>query len=301
MKQRLLGAVVLIALAIIFVPMLFSGSGPKRESATVDMEIPPLPDREFETRVMPVDATSQDPGKQAAPVVVTPEPVATVDTKVAPRVDALPETIKPPVAAEAAPPASSEVPKEAPRPATPEQLDAGKAAKGSFLVHLGVYAESKNADELVATLKRSGFPAFAETAEFKGKSAQRVRVGPFADRAEAEAARIRIKQIRSDVPGSVIGLAEDAKADVPASPVPATRVGGWAVQLGAFTTAEDANKLRARLQTGGFAGFVDKFSAENQTLWRVRVGPEVDRGNAEKLRDRIKEKMKLDGLVVSQP
>ena len=101
--------------------------------------------------------------------------------------------------------------------------------------------------------------------------------------------------------GSVIGLAEDAKADVPASTVPATRVGGWAVQLGAFTTAEDANKLRARLQTGGFAGFVDKFSAENQTLWRVRVGPEVDRGNAEKLRDRIKEKMKLDGLVVSQP
>ena len=63
LKQRLLGAVVLIALAIIFVPMFFSGSGPKQESATVNLEIPPAPDREFETRVLTVDAA----GSAAAP------------------------------------------------------------------------------------------------------------------------------------------------------------------------------------------------------------------------------------------
>ena len=73
------------------------------------------------------------------------------------------------------------------------------------------------------------------------------------------------------------------------------------MQLGAFTTAEDANKLVGRLRTAGFAGFVDKFSAEEKTLWRVRVGPEVDRPNAEKLRDRVKEKLKLEGMIVTQP
>jgi DedD protein len=81
--------------------------------------------------------------------------------------------------------------------------------------------------------------------------------------------------------------------------VPAARAGGWAVQLGAFKTAEDANMLRGRLQTAGFVAYVDKLTAE-QTLWRVRAGPETDRANADKLRARIKDKLKLDGLIVAQ-
>ena len=71
LKQRLLGAVVLIALAIIFVPMLFSGSGPKQDSSTVNLELPPPPSREFETRVLPVDAGNRDaspmPSREAMP------------------------------------------------------------------------------------------------------------------------------------------------------------------------------------------------------------------------------------------
>ncbi|MEZ5462450.1 SPOR domain-containing protein [Dokdonella sp.] len=296
MKQRLLGAVVLIALAIIFVPMLFSGSGPMQESATVDLEIPPPPDREFETRVLSVDAVNQDPSRQPAQQAATAEPVATVDTKLPPRVEAMPE----PANAEPQPEPAS-VPDQAEKPATPAQIEAGKAATGDFLVHLGVYTSSKNADDLVASLKRAGFPAFSEAIDFKGKPAQRVRVGPYADRAEAEAARIRIKQLKSDVPSSVVSLAGDAKADSPPSAVPATRAGGWAVQLGAFATVEDANKLGGRLQAAGFAAFVEEVNAGGKTLWRVRAGPEADRSGAEALRGRIKDKLKVDGLVVTQP
>ena len=84
-------------------------------------------------------------------------------------------------------------------------------------------------------------------------------------------------------------------------PVWDERRGAWAVQLGAFTTVEDANKLGGRLQAAGFAAFVEEVNAEGKTLWRVRAGPEVDRANAEALRGRIKEKLKVDGLVVTQP
>jgi DedD protein len=127
-----------------------------------------------------------------------------------------------------------------------------------------------------------------------------VRVGPFANRAAAEAARLRIKQAQPTVSGSVIQLAEDAKADAPATAVPANRAGGWAVQLGALKTSEDANKLRDRLKNAGFAAFVDKMDANGTTLWRVRAGPEVDRATADKLRASIKDKLKLDGMIVSQ-
>jgi DedD protein len=166
-------------------------------------------------------------------------------------------------------------------------------------VHLGVYSATKNADELVATLKKGGFPAFSEASEFQGKPAARVRVGPFTDRAAAEAARLRIKQLKPAVPGSVVALAEDAKVDAPATALPANRAGGWAVQLGALKTAEDANKLRDRLKNAGFVAFVDKLAANGTTLWRVRAGPEVDRAAADKLKAGIKDKLKLDGIIVT--
>ena len=110
---------------------------------------------------------------------------------------------------------------------------------------------------------------------------------------------MRIKQVRPAVPGSVVELASDAKADAPAAALPAHRAGGWAVQLGALKEAEDANKLRDRLKNAGFAAFVDKVDSNGTTLWRVRAGPEVDRGSADKMRASIKDKLKLDGIIVT--
>lgn len=53
MKTRLLGAAVLIALAVIFVPMFFSGSPPAPGSdQSVSLAIPPAPDRDLQTRTM---------------------------------------------------------------------------------------------------------------------------------------------------------------------------------------------------------------------------------------------------------
>lgn len=304
LKQRLLGAAVLIALAIIFVPMLFSGSAPKQDSTTIDLQIPPAPDREFETRRLPVDA-ARPPTAPAEVPARSSEPVATVDAPVSTPVPAsAPEPAQPvgaPAPTPAAPVAnratSTPTPAAAPPVATPP---AGEAAQGTYFVHLGVYASAKNADDLVAALKRGGFAAFTEAAEFQGKPAQRVRVGPFAGRAEAEAVRIRVRQLKPDVPGSVVASAANAVADAPAAAVPADRAGGWAVQLGAFKTADDANKLRGRLQTAGFVAYVDKLASEGQTLWRVRAGPETDRANADKLRGRIRDKLKLDGIIVAQ-
>ena len=276
LKQRLLGAVVLIALAIIFVPMFLSGPAPQQTSETVNLAIPPAPDREFQNRVLPVDATPKAPTSTAsAPTEpVTNAPLATVETP--PRPAGIPQPTEPvstaPVQA-SAPPKAEPAPKaEAPKVADNAP---GRAANGRFYVHLGVYTVAKNADDLVASLKQGGFPAFTEASEAQGKAASRVRAGPYEDRAAAEAARLRIKQMNPSVASSV-------------------------VQLGAFKTVEEANKIRDRLKGAGFVAYVDKVNAESGTLFRVRAGPEADRGNADKLKGRIKDKLKMDGMVVTQ-
>ena len=68
LKQRLLGAAVLIALAVIFLPMFFSSTPPKQENTTLGLNIPPAPERNFETRNLAVDAQN---GNASAPIVRT--------------------------------------------------------------------------------------------------------------------------------------------------------------------------------------------------------------------------------------
>jgi DedD protein len=305
LKQRLLGAAVLIALAVIFVPMFISGSAPQKsaEIETTSLAIPPAPDREFQQRVLPLEPTP------ATPAAVAPnETLATVDTSTAPPAATAPQPASSVDTIATKPTEPAIVKPATPAPAEPKPVATtapkplpGQAADGRFFVHLGVYANGRNAQDLVATLKKGGYPAFAETSEYQGKPAERVRVGPFTDRAAAEAARLRIKQLKPALPGSVVQLSTDAVADAPASAVPTTRAGSWAVQLGAFKAEDEAGKIRERLRKAGFTPFVDKVDANGTTLWRVRAGPEVDRGAADRLRSGIKDKLKLDGIIVVVP
>ena len=302
LKQRLIGAAVLIALAVILVPMFLGNAPPQPQNTTLNLDIPKPPDRDFQTRTLPVNGAESTPAPAA-----NPDKVVTVDTKAAPKVDARPEDSKPAPAAEqpAVPPRVEPVkpapaPVAASAPATPAPP---AAAEGRFAVHLGIYADRGHADALVATLKKRGFAAYDEATEYQGKSMQRVRVGPYADRAAAETARLNIKQAEPKVPSSVVELAAAAQpaADAPASVLPAKRAGGWAVQLGAFKSEAEANKLRDRLRGASFAGFVERAGSGDATLWKVRAGPYADRAGADKARGDIDAKLKVKGMIVTQP
>jgi DedD protein len=59
--------------------------------------------------------------------------------------------------------------------------------------------------------------------------------------------------------------------------------GGWAVQVGAFSSAEAAIKLVGQLQSADFAAYVAPVSRSGKTLHRVRVGPVTARAGAEAL------------------
>ena len=153
----------------------------------------------------------------------------------------------------------------------------------------------------MAKLKKAGFAAYAEDTEYQGKPAHRVRVGPYANRAAAESTRLRIKQGEPKLPSSVNESSEQPVADAPASAIGAHRAGGWAVQLGAFKSEAEANKLRDRVRGAGIAAFAERSGSGEQTLWRVRAGPYADRSGAETARTAIKTKLQTDGMIVTQP
>ena len=328
LKQRLIGAIVLVALAVIFLPMLVKGPAPDSGVANVPISAPAAPsDGQFETRELPLVApTGGATGLQSG--ASTTQPLA--DS-----------------AAVAADPAAADT-----SPAV---------AAGNYAVSFGAYASEADADRVIASLKSAQLAGFREPATINGRQAWRVRVGPYADRALAEAGRLQAVKVRNDVKAEVITL--DARADtavaatpaataptpsaappassaaaapsgntvktesLPAEPVaaakpepkpaapkpeaaaaapaapaaPAASSVGFAVQLGAFGQATEANALRDKVRAAGFSAFVEQVRTDKGTLNRVRVGPVANRADAENLKAQVAAKVGVAGMVRPHP
>ncbi|MGH8508101.1 MAG: SPOR domain-containing protein [Gammaproteobacteria bacterium] len=75
----------------------------------------------------------------------------------------------------------------------------------------------------------------------------------------------------------------------------------WAIQLGSFSSEENAKLLEQRLKKQGFKAFVEKLYMRPGTVFRVRVGPELDEGKAKLLQARLEKEISLKGILVRYP
>ena len=207
LKARLIGATVLVGLAVLLIPELLSGRKPA-EQATEQAGA----SRGTRTFTLELGAT---PGTS----VVTED-------------------------------ASRPAPAPAPPPQPAPRQASGKAAEAA----------------VEAAVAASNIQSNGESAEPSPQPASAARaVAP------------------EPQPAAVVRPAADS---APAESVPAQIVpprGGWAVQVGAFASAEAANKLVGQLQSADFAAYVAPVSRSGKTLHRVRVGPVTARAGAEAL------------------
>lgn len=93
--------------------------------------------------------------------------------------------------------------------------------------------------------------------------------------------------------------------DVPAeagAPLEVPRdLSGWVVQVGAFAQQANALRLRDELRAKGFSAYVDDLVGQNRTLYRVRVGPELQRSRAEASLADIREQFGLEPRLHKHP
>lgn len=324
LKQRLVGAIVLIALAVIFLPMLVKGPAPDSGVSDVPLDIPAelRADGERVTRDLPLIEPAAAPAGGAVGM-----PMATAEAT-------------------------------SPEPAQGGLFPA--VAAGDYAVSFGSYASAADADKVIAALRSAELPGYREAVRLDGREAQRVRIGPFADRAVAEAARLRAAHVNATVGAKVLVLdASNATAPAstavaapspapakaeplpsPAAPKPApitaapapkpavvapvatatakpvaatppapkpeakpadTSKTGFAVQVGAFAAANEATALRDRLRAAGFNAFTESVSTDKGTLTRVRVGPAMNRAEADQLKASVQAKLGIAGIVRPHP
>lgn len=78
-------------------------------------------------------------------------------------------------------------------------------------------------------------------------------------------------------------------------------VTAWAIQLGSFSSEENAKLLEQRLKNQGFKAFVEKLYMRPGTVFRVRVGPELNEAKAKQLQARLEKEISLKGILVRYP
>jgi DedD protein len=175
-KERLIGAAILVALVVLLVPEFLTG--PHQSNA-----VPSAADPDASTRTYWVDAAHVD----SAPPAPQP-PSAPV---------ALPEAA--PAAPAAAPPppvaAPPQIAARAPV-AAPAQAAAKPAGSAGWTVQLGSFAGKAHAESLVRQLKSEGFNVYIASAGTASAQRYRVRLGPIADRGTASGIMAKLQAQR---------------------------------------------------------------------------------------------------------
>ena len=86
----------------------------------------------------------------------------------------------------------------------PAAAASSDAAAARFVVQVGAFGDTAKAQEARAKLARSGLKTYVQSVDTKDGKRHRVRVGPFANRAEADQAAARIRGL--DLPASILAL-----------------------------------------------------------------------------------------------
>ncbi|WP_210668627.1 SPOR domain-containing protein [Pseudomonas protegens] len=201
MKQRMVGALVLVALAVIFLPMLFTREDEMRQvhvEAPQAPAMPSLPEVKVEPVAVPEpQAIAQAPEQPAVVVDESTAPPATPSQPItpSPQTQAQFQPAKPQAAApkvESKPVATPAPAAPVAKPAAPSKIDVN-GLPVSWSIQLASLSNRAGAEKLQQTLRSQGYNAYIRSAG----GMNRVYVGPLIERAEAERTRDAINRQNS--------------------------------------------------------------------------------------------------------
>jgi DedD protein len=177
LKQRLVGAIVLISLAVIFIPFILEGPEDEWSPRTQDMPEAPRIDYQAEVELPlpsavpePVEAPQPEQTAQESMDLAIPEPAAAGP-------------------AEPEPPARQAVP---PEPVSKPPAPAATGPAGDWVIQVGSFSQQLNARGLRDRLQKAGYKSHLQEIKADDAPAWRVLVGPYGSREQAERQRDRI-------------------------------------------------------------------------------------------------------------
>jgi DedD protein len=182
LKERIVGAIVLVAVVVLVVPVFLDGPPAEGEIISERVPLPGQSEQKIQTVVLdrdrdqPVPARELNAARQSAEQAQVTEPAPVQK-----------------------PPQDSTVTTAAPEPENKVVVQAAGSTTGMWAVQLGSFANKQNAEILAADLRKQGFAAFLSQVSTSSGQLHRVRVGPQKDREAADAMAARLLKAGHEV------------------------------------------------------------------------------------------------------
>ncbi|MBL8497938.1 SPOR domain-containing protein [Nitrosomonas sp. JL21] len=204
-RRRLVGAIVLVIFSIIVLPLIFDDPKIGHEPHEIAINLPPSgKDNDASPAATVEDQTGSDLSGRTAPFTDQDDPSKTDQQdgdeiaewlngrKRIPIPGVKPKIEPKQITETKAPVAQSTTASAAHIPSV-----AGETSKG-FVIQLGAFSDQSKARQQVENLITNGFKAYTETLKTGGTEVTRVRIGSFANRAEAENELKKLKKLGFD-------------------------------------------------------------------------------------------------------
>lgn len=207
-RQRLIGAGILVLAGVIGLPLLFD-TQPRPVPVDIAIEIP---DRQ-PAQPLPVQPPAPAPETAPAAPLSAPAPATAPVAAPAPTPAAPARPATPLVPAPVPAPAPAEANRAqailegrtpAAAPTAPSTPAATPAAPQRLVVQVGAFESAERVREVRQRLERAGLVTYTHVAQTPDGPRTRVRLGPFASRAEAERAAERVRQL--GLPAAILTL-----------------------------------------------------------------------------------------------
>jgi len=200
LKERIIGAAVLVLFVVLVVPIFLDGPPDATEIVSEPVLLPGQQDQKTQTVVLdrnrtePVPAASNTTQTDTTPGDAQSDAESPKEPAAAP-----PKTEKTDNETEAKPAEAEEQPQPAPKVVAPAPTPVVKtpsaSTTGMWAVQLGSFSNKDNAEKLAADLRKQGYAAFLSQLSTDSGRLHRVRIGPQKDRQSAEAMASRLLKV----------------------------------------------------------------------------------------------------------
>jgi DedD protein len=195
LKERIVGATVIVALGIIVIPWLLDGPAQSSRPVEQAIDLPPA-DPPGRTYTIPLDPGAGPPmqletGNGGQPV--PSRPGAGAVQRPAPEDSPAPVIQPEPQPTRTAEQPVQPPPRPAPPPAEPPPQPATAGANGAWTVQVGSFSQADNAQALQRRLASEGFEAYVSRVATDAGTMHRVRVGPVPERGTADGLQARLR------------------------------------------------------------------------------------------------------------
>jgi DedD protein len=188
LKERIIGAAVLVLIVVLVVPVFLDG--PPDDTEIVSERVL-LPGQEGQaTQTIVLDRDRSEPVPAASGQVRVPPPVV---EKPAPQ-QAQEQQAPAPEKAQTSARTEPESSKTTPASSSPVS-SSPVSTTGMWAVQLGSFSNKDNAERLAAELRKQGYAAFLSKLDTDSGELHRVRIGPQKDRESAEAMAERLLKV----------------------------------------------------------------------------------------------------------